>query len=143
MLVRLPQTLYVTEHFQLGRFGQVVMSSEGRLKQPTNVVEPGAPALALQAANNLNRIIIDDALNEPEPGPHPVWARWGSTLRQQHPARRRHCHGYRGCHDLHLGWQLGEHNAYRVRPINAWAAVYPTSSQLILALQCQKRWAAR
>ena len=26
MLVRMPQTLYVTEHFQLGRFGQVVMS---------------------------------------------------------------------------------------------------------------------
>ena len=42
MLVRLPQTLYVTEHFQLGRFGQVVLSSGGRLKQPTNVVAPGA-----------------------------------------------------------------------------------------------------
>ena len=38
MLVRLPQTLYVTEHFQLGRFGQVVMSSGGRLQQPTNIV---------------------------------------------------------------------------------------------------------
>ena len=32
-----------------------------RLQQPTNVVLPGAPALALQAANNLNRIILDDA----------------------------------------------------------------------------------
>ena len=31
MLVRLPQTMYVTEHFQLGRFGQVVLSSGGRL----------------------------------------------------------------------------------------------------------------
>ena len=30
MLVRLPQTLSVTEHFQLGRFGQVVLSSDGR-----------------------------------------------------------------------------------------------------------------
>ncbi len=29
MLVRLPQTMYVTEHFQLGRFGQVVLSSDG------------------------------------------------------------------------------------------------------------------
>jgi uncharacterized protein len=38
MLVRLPQTLFVTEHFQLGRFGQVVMSAESRLKQPTSVV---------------------------------------------------------------------------------------------------------
>ena len=50
MLVRLPQTLYVTENYQLGRFGQVVLSSGGRLKQPTNVVAPGAAALALQAA---------------------------------------------------------------------------------------------
>ena len=32
MLVRLPQTMYVTEHFQLGRFGQVVLSSGGRLQ---------------------------------------------------------------------------------------------------------------
>jgi predicted extracellular nuclease len=39
MLVRLPQTMYVTEHFQLGRFGQVVMSANGRLQQPTNVVQ--------------------------------------------------------------------------------------------------------
>ena len=48
MLVRLPQTLYVTEHYLLGRFGQVLLSSGGRLKQPTNVVAPrragaGAP----------------------------------------------------------------------------------------------------
>ena len=40
MLVRLPQTMYVTEHFQLGRFGQVVLSVGGRLQQPTNVVAP-------------------------------------------------------------------------------------------------------
>ena len=38
MLVRLPQTLYVTEHYLLGRFGEVLLSSGGRLKQPTNVL---------------------------------------------------------------------------------------------------------
>ena len=32
----------VTEHFQLGRFGQVTLSQGGRLEQPTNVVAPGA-----------------------------------------------------------------------------------------------------
>ena len=37
MLVRFPQPLYVTEHFQLGRFGQVVLSAGGRLAQPTNI----------------------------------------------------------------------------------------------------------
>ena len=33
--VRFPQPLFVTEHFQLGRFGQVVMSSGDRLRSPT------------------------------------------------------------------------------------------------------------
>ena len=42
MLVRFPQTLYVTEHYQLGRFGQVVMTSaQDRLRQPTSVVVAG------------------------------------------------------------------------------------------------------
>ncbi|MEZ4640998.1 MAG: hypothetical protein R2856_39585 [Caldilineaceae bacterium] len=67
MLVRLPQTLYVTE-FSNSAFGQVVVSSDDRLSQPTNV-EPGPPALALQAANDLNRIIIDDGLNTQNPDP--------------------------------------------------------------------------
>ncbi|HSN74895.1 MAG TPA: Ig-like domain-containing protein, partial [Anaerolineae bacterium] len=70
MLVRLPQTLYVSEHFQLGRFGQVVLTARSdRLQQPTNVVAPGAPALDLQADNNLNRIIVDDAQNSQNPDP--------------------------------------------------------------------------
>ena len=69
MLVRLPQTMYVTEHFQLGRFGQVVLSSGAKLKQPTNVVAPGAPALALQAQNDLNKIILDDGSQTQNPDP--------------------------------------------------------------------------
>jgi predicted extracellular nuclease len=69
MLVTFPQTLYVTEFFQLGRFGQVVVSSGDRLAQPTSVVEPGAPANALQAQNSLNRLIIDDELNNQNPDP--------------------------------------------------------------------------
>ncbi len=79
MLVRLPQTLYVTEHFQLGRFGQVVLSSGERLRQPTNVVAPGAPALALQAQNDLNRIILDDELQAQNPDPI-VFGRGGLPL---------------------------------------------------------------
>jgi predicted extracellular nuclease len=69
MLVTFPQTLYVTEFFQLGRFGQVVVSSGDRLAQPTSVVEPGAPASALQAQNSLNRLIVDDELNNQNPDP--------------------------------------------------------------------------
>ena len=44
MLVTMPQTLTVTEHFQLGRFGEVLVSSGGRLQQPTNILRPGAEA---------------------------------------------------------------------------------------------------
>ncbi|MCB0135565.1 MAG: lamin tail domain-containing protein, partial [Caldilineaceae bacterium] len=70
MLVRFPQTLYVTEHFQLGRFGQVVVTSQpDRQRVGTHVAAPGAPALAVEAANRLDRIIIDDALNNQTPDP--------------------------------------------------------------------------
>ncbi len=60
MRVTIPQTLVVTEHFQLGRFGQLTLSSGDRLDQPTQVSGPGAPANAVRAANELNRIVIDD-----------------------------------------------------------------------------------
>ena len=69
MLVRFPQTLYVSEHFQLGRFGQVLLSGTARLPQPTNIALPGAPALAQQTSNDLNQIFLDDEqqLQNPDP----------------------------------------------------------------------------
>jgi uncharacterized protein len=79
MLVRLPQTLYVTEHYQLGRFGEVVLSSGGRLPQPTQVANPGAPAHVVQQSNALNRIILDDASYEQNPAVIP-FARAGAPL---------------------------------------------------------------
>ena len=69
MLVRMPQTLYVSEHFQLGRFGQVLLSSGDRLSQPTNIATPGAAALAQQALNDLNQLVLDDALQQQNPDP--------------------------------------------------------------------------
>lgn len=69
MRVTFPQPLYVTEHYQLGRYGQITLSGNARLSQPTNVVAPGSPALALQAANDLNRIILDDASSVQNPDP--------------------------------------------------------------------------
>ncbi|MDW8205853.1 MAG: ExeM/NucH family extracellular endonuclease, partial [Cytophagales bacterium] len=59
MRVRFPQTLTVSDVRQLARLGEVVLSN-GRLMQPTNIVAPGAAANAQQAANDLNRIILDD-----------------------------------------------------------------------------------
>lgn len=74
MAVVLPQTLTVTDVFSLGRFGELSLSSGGRLFTPTAVVSPGAAANALQAANDLNRILLDDGrtVQNPEPIPHPA-----------------------------------------------------------------------
>jgi predicted extracellular nuclease/subtilisin-like proprotein convertase family protein len=59
MSVAMTQTLTVNETFNLGRGGILTLAA-GRLQQPTNVVLPGAAANALQAANNLNWITLDD-----------------------------------------------------------------------------------
>ncbi|MAT96832.1 MAG: hypothetical protein CL608_06790 [Anaerolineaceae bacterium] len=119
MLVRLPQTLYVTEHFQLGRFGQVVMSADGRLAQPTNVTTPGAPALALQAANNLNRIIFDDALNNQNPDPI-EFGRGGMPLSASNTLRGGDTASNTiGVFTYTWAGNSASGNAYRVRPIGA------------------------
>ena len=119
MLVRLPQTMYVTEHFQLGRFGQVVLSSGGRLQQPTNVVEPGAPALDLQAANNLNKIILDDASQTQNPDPI-LFARGGQPLSASNTLRGGDtAENIVGVLNYTWAGNSASGNAYRVRPINA------------------------
>jgi uncharacterized protein len=119
MLVRLPQTLYVTEHFQLGRFGQVVMSSWDRLYQPTHLVYPGAEALALQAENNLNRIIIDDHLNNQNPDPI-LFGRDGNPLTASNTLRGGDSTaGMVGVMTYTWAGNAASGNAYRVRPINA------------------------
>ncbi|MGH8966086.1 MAG: ExeM/NucH family extracellular endonuclease, partial [Actinomycetes bacterium] len=55
----------------LGRFGQVVVSSGGKLRPPTSVLPASDPAAvqALQAANDLNRLIVDDASQAQNPDP--------------------------------------------------------------------------
>lgn len=74
MLVNLPQTLTVTENYNLARFGEIVVSSGGRLMIPTQVAEPGAAAAEYAAQNALNRLIIDDGSNRQNPDPliHPA-----------------------------------------------------------------------
>lgn len=73
MAVEFSQTLTVSENYNLGRFGELVLSS-GRLINPTNAVTPGADANAMQAANNLNRILLDDGQTSQNPDPviHPA-----------------------------------------------------------------------
>jgi predicted extracellular nuclease len=125
MLVRLPQTLYVTEHYQLGRFDMVVMSSGGRLMQPTNVVAPGAPAQARQAANDLNRLIIDDALNNQNPDPI-LFGRGGNILTASNTLRGGDtATGIVGVMTYTWAGNSASGNAYRVRPVNALGGGVP------------------
>jgi uncharacterized protein len=68
--VRLPQRLYVTEHHRLARFGQVVVSAGDRLSRPTSVFRPEDPRrAALQQADDLGRLIVDDGTDAQNPDP--------------------------------------------------------------------------
>jgi uncharacterized protein len=75
MLVTFPEILTVTETFNLGRFGEVVLAADGRLFNPTNIVDPNdavpsgtsfagssnvAAVTAQQNLNDRRRIILDD-----------------------------------------------------------------------------------
>jgi predicted extracellular nuclease len=125
MLVTIPQAMYVTEHFQLGRFGQVTLSSGGRLYSPTNVAAPGAPALAVQAANNLRRIILDDAVQLQNPDPI-VFGRGGNPLSAANTLRGGDsATGIVGVMTYTPAASSGSAPAYRVRPINALGGGVP------------------
>ena len=69
MRVRFAQTLTVSEVYDLGRYGEVVLSSGGRLWIPTHKVSPGEPAQRLQAQNDLYRIVLDDGRSGQNPDP--------------------------------------------------------------------------
>jgi predicted extracellular nuclease len=74
MLVTSAQGLLVTNNFTLARFGQATLSSK-RLYTPTNVYAPGSDkAIALEASNYLDRIILDDgdSSQSPDSIPYPT-----------------------------------------------------------------------
>ena len=119
MLVVAPQTLYVTEMFQLGRFGQVVVSSGDRLYQPTDIAAPGAAAAAVQAANDLNRLILDDGENSQNPDPI-VFGRDGGELTAANTLRGGDtATGTVGVMTYTWAGNRASGNAFRLRPSNA------------------------
>jgi predicted extracellular nuclease len=119
MLVRLPQTLYVTEIYQLGRFGEVLLSSGDRLWQPTHLFPPGLGADAQQIANNLNQILVDDGNNLQNVDPI-VFGRNGNPLSASNTLRGRDtATGIVGVLTYSWGGGSASPNAYRVRPVNA------------------------
>lgn len=71
MLVRLPQSLVISEYFNYDRFGEIVLAlpldGEPRPFTGTAIDEPGAPALARALANSLRRITLDDANSAQNP----------------------------------------------------------------------------
>lgn len=69
MLVNSAQTLTVSGNYNLGRYGELVLSANGRLMNPTQVALPGADAAAVAASNDLNRIILDDGKTGQNPDP--------------------------------------------------------------------------
>lgn len=126
MLVRLPQTLYVTEHYLLGRFGQITLSSGHRLWQPTSLFPPGIDADDLQTANNLNSLILDDAMNNQNPDPI-LFGRGGQPLSAANTLRGGDtATGIVGVMTYTYGGSsTASPNAYRVRPINALGGGVP------------------
>jgi predicted extracellular nuclease len=61
VLVTFPERLTATEHYQLGRYGEVTVSSEGRLFQPTDGHG------GTQAENDRRRLLIDDGSTKQNP----------------------------------------------------------------------------
>ncbi|ATC92987.1 ExeM/NucH family extracellular endonuclease [Pseudoalteromonas tunicata] len=62
MSVALNQPLFVADNYGLGRFGELKLATE-RLYQSTQIATPGDAAKAVQAANLLKVITLDDASN--------------------------------------------------------------------------------
>ena len=125
MLVEFVDELYVTEYFQYDRFGEILLSSEARLFQPTQLQLPGPASDAVLDANNRNKILFDDRSNVQNQDalifPPPQFSlsnyfRGGDTLTN-------------GAGVLAYSWggNAASPNAYRVRPSSLVPALSFTS----------------
>ena len=72
MLVRIVSPMTVSQNFFQGRFGQVSISADGRMKKPTNIFRPNTIEVAQLNDKNLrSRITLDDASSAQNPNPIP------------------------------------------------------------------------
>ncbi len=130
MAVEFEQELFVTEMYLLGRFGEITVSSGDRLDQPTTVAEPGAEANAVQAANDLNRIKIDDTVNSQNPDPI-ILGGGGDPLTADNPLRGGDSvTGLTGVMTYSWSGNSASGNEWRVRPASpeADAPVFETNN---------------
>lgn len=82
MLVTIPETMTVSQNFFLGRYGQLTLSSDGRLFNPTNSNLPGSPGAIAQADENRRRmLILDDGSSAQNPATVPYLFGPDNTLR--------------------------------------------------------------
>ena len=86
MAVTLPQTLTVTDIWNLARFGEFTLS-DGRLIAPTQTQIPGAAAITQQQANDQNRLLVDDGRVGTYTTPFPVGADDATPLDADNPVR--------------------------------------------------------
>lgn len=78
MLVTFAEPLTATETYTLARYGELVVSADGRLFQPTN--DPGDDD-AEQARNDQRRLVIDDASTAQNPSTVPFTDIDGEVIR--------------------------------------------------------------
>ncbi len=81
MLLTFPQTLSATDNYNLGRYGEVSLSVNGRLFNPTQIVDPGTAANDMQDLNDRSRILLDDGSTIQNPLPLPPYLGPDNTLR--------------------------------------------------------------
>jgi predicted extracellular nuclease len=96
MMIKVNQTLTVTENFTLGRYGELTVSANGRLLNPTNQIDPNdnpksgtsssgtsnlAAFSALQSLNSRSKLLICDKLSIQNPNPIPFIDPVNKTLR--------------------------------------------------------------
>jgi len=72
MHVLFAQELTISQNFFLGRYGQLTLSSGGRMYNPTNLYRPGTSEAVAEADENARRVIIlDDGRSSQNPNPIP------------------------------------------------------------------------
>ncbi len=64
MLITFPQALTAGDLYNLGRYGEIRLSADGRVFQPTEIATPGSAALDVQAVNARRMILLDDGNNQ-------------------------------------------------------------------------------
>ncbi|MEV0587611.1 ExeM/NucH family extracellular endonuclease [Nonomuraea sp. NPDC050310] len=107
MLLTFPETLTVSEHYNVGRFGEVLLSSEGRLYHQND--RPGVTV----EANLARSLLLDDGSGDSDPQTVPYSVRNGDTVK-----------GLTGV----LGYSF---NLYRLQPVKPvdFAATNPRPAQ--------------